>query len=311
MSRLDVTVAICTFNRAALLEKTLLSMTALRAPADLTWELLVVDNRCTDRTRDVCARFADRLPIRVLAEDVAGLSNARNRALGAAMGGHIIFTDDDVLLDEDWLSAFVAATRRWPNAAAFGGPIAPLFPLEPDPDLLLAFPVLANGFCGLDYGRDEGPLPPEALVFGANMAYRLDAIAGLIFDPHLGHTGGVPLGGEDAQFVRRVRQQGGELIWCPGMRLKHYVEPSRMTLEYLLLYHRAAGARAVRMAGTPVAPTLFGAPRWLWCAYVETYLKYAACRLAGRRRPALERLRDHSYYGGALGALRHLQARSA
>ena len=47
------TVAICTWNRAALLDRTLARFLALVPPSGATWELLVVNNNCTDETDEV------------------------------------------------------------------------------------------------------------------------------------------------------------------------------------------------------------------------------------------------------------------
>ena len=48
------------------------------------WELLIADNGCTDRTRDIAANFADRLPMRVIdASAEKGTALARNTAARA------------------------------------------------------------------------------------------------------------------------------------------------------------------------------------------------------------------------------------
>ena len=92
-----VTVAICTWNRAALLDQTLARMRALSIPTGTEWELLVVNNNCTDHTDSVIAKHTGALPIRRIAEPTPGLSFARNAALAAAKGEHLLWTDDDVL----------------------------------------------------------------------------------------------------------------------------------------------------------------------------------------------------------------------
>ena len=61
----DVSVAICTWNRAKLLDQTLTQMRQLRIPAGLTWELLVVNNNSTDDTDAVASRHASSLPLRL------------------------------------------------------------------------------------------------------------------------------------------------------------------------------------------------------------------------------------------------------
>jgi glucosyl-dolichyl phosphate glucuronosyltransferase len=75
---LKVTVAICTWNRSKSLRATLLSLQQLTIPPDVDWELLIVNNNCTDNTDLIVGLFADSLPIRLLHEERQGLSNARN-----------------------------------------------------------------------------------------------------------------------------------------------------------------------------------------------------------------------------------------
>ena len=75
---MKITVAICTWNRAALLDQTLCEMHKLEIPAGVEWELLVVNNNCTDGTDAVVAEHAKGLPILRLFEARPGLSNAGN-----------------------------------------------------------------------------------------------------------------------------------------------------------------------------------------------------------------------------------------
>ena len=118
-----ITVAICTRNRAELLCRAMDTIVALTIPAGVEWELIVIDNGSTDNTAEVLAGYKDRLPIRRVYEPVAGLSNARNRAVVEARGDYICWTDDDVLLDRGWLLKYHEAFARFPEIAYFGGPI--------------------------------------------------------------------------------------------------------------------------------------------------------------------------------------------
>src|SRR6476646_4081117 len=113
---MDATIAICTWNRADLLAQTLEQLTSLAPPAHVDWEILIVNNNCTDHTDAVIAAFRDRLPLRRVVEAVPGLCHARNCALRQAKGTWVIFTDDDVLVDEQWLCAFWRTAVRFPNA---------------------------------------------------------------------------------------------------------------------------------------------------------------------------------------------------
>ncbi|MBN9555641.1 MAG: glycosyltransferase family 2 protein, partial [Alphaproteobacteria bacterium] len=94
------------------------SMTRLTPPPD-GWQLIAVDNASSDRTGAVLRSYADRLPITVLEEPAKGKNRALNRALEVARGDFHIFTDDDVLVPEDWLVKWHAAAKAHPSYDLF------------------------------------------------------------------------------------------------------------------------------------------------------------------------------------------------
>ena len=126
-----LTVAICTWNRSALLAQALEQMTHLITPPNVEWELLVVNNNCTDATDETIAAFSSRLPIRRVFEPKPGQSNARNAAAREAKGEYILWTDDDTLLDQKWLAAYAQAIQQHPEVIFFGGPVRQWFAATP------------------------------------------------------------------------------------------------------------------------------------------------------------------------------------
>ncbi|MDP9231438.1 MAG: glycosyltransferase family 2 protein [Actinomycetota bacterium] len=231
-----LTVAICTWNRADLLKRTLEQMTCLRVPADAAWEVLVVNNNCTDATDDVVRSFSRRLPVRQVFEAAPGLSIARNTAVRVATGDYILWTDDDVLVDSEWLRAYYDAFLQWPDAAMFGGPIEPLFAAQPPEWLLRTLDRFGPALSVLDLGPEPMPLARWEKPFGANVAFRADALAKFPFDPSLGVSslrGMSSLAGEESAVMNAMLAAGLEGWWVPRARVKHYIAPERMTTAYL------------------------------------------------------------------------------
>jgi len=301
--KMRITIAICTWNRCGLLQQTLQRLSEIVVPPHVQRDVVVVNNNCTDRTNEVCAAFRESLGLQLLFESKPGLSNARNRALAETEGDYIAWIDDDVLVDDEWLVALADAAERLPDVQAFGGPISPWFPITPDPVLMSVFPALARGFCGLDYGAQETNLGPDQPIFGANMVYARSATEGMRFDPTLGPNAGLELGADDTEFLARVRARGGILVWVPRMQVKHYVEPTRMTLTYLRKVCFDRGRTLTRQASKTSrydGPWLMGAPRWMWRRIVQHYALYTALRFTPYRRQALESLRDYLYIRGML-----------
>ena len=277
---LPITVAICTWNRCHALGETLDGFTRLANPPGACWELLVVNNNCTDQTDDVIHAFEDRLPVRRTFEPEPGLSHARNRAIDEAAGAYIVWTDDDVTVCRDWLVAYAEAFRRWPDAALFGGPIEPWFDGTPPDWLRQVYPAIAGVYAARDFGTEPIPFQsPYVIPWGANYAVRVSDQSRHRYDPALGYRPGKLIGWEETEVIQALLSQGATGWWVPGATLRHRVPKDRQTTKYLRshffnrgLYH---GSRWKQLDKRLV----FGRPRWLWKRVVETEVKYRLHRV--------------------------------
>lgn len=238
--KIDVTAIICTRNRAYQLASVLDSACQLVIPADLVWEFIVVDNGSTDGTADVVARYADRLPIRCVREETPGLSNARNRGVDEAKGEYICWTDDDVVIDPGWLSAYAAAFKRHPEAAVFGGRVIPLlekptpawfeksrydFPLSS----LLAYRDFGDRIIALTF--NDGLVP-----WGANFAIRTAEQKQHRYNPELGVSPQHKRVGEETDVIYRIFKDGANGWWVPDSKVNHIIPIKRQTLRYVFDY---------------------------------------------------------------------------
>jgi GT2 family glycosyltransferase len=105
-------VVLCVRNGERTLAR---QLSALGRQEDATaWELVIVDNGSTDRTRDVIARLRAELPgaLLVLDEARVGLNFARNRGIRAAAGARIMLCDADDEVSPQWLCTMVDALDR-------------------------------------------------------------------------------------------------------------------------------------------------------------------------------------------------------
>jgi glycosyltransferase involved in cell wall biosynthesis len=104
-----VTIAIPTFNRAALLRNCVASAFA---QTHRTFEVLVSDNASTDETGDVLRQFTDAR-LRVLRQESnIGLLSNWNACLAAAKGDFIIFVSDDDVIAPRMLERCIEIIRR-------------------------------------------------------------------------------------------------------------------------------------------------------------------------------------------------------
>ena len=130
----DISVVICTRNRAESLRETL----ACLARADKTGlrcEVVVVDNGGIDHTAAVAREPIHDLPIHYLVEPLAGKSHALNRALADAPLGEIVAVlDDDMSPHPDWFAGVKAICDRWPDKDYFTGRSYCIWPVPKVPD---------------------------------------------------------------------------------------------------------------------------------------------------------------------------------
>lgn len=242
---MEISVIICTRNRARQLSNVLDSVAALTVPAGLAWELIVVDNGSSDNTRDVVQSYASTLPIRYVLESTAGLSNARNRGVQEAQGAYICWTDDDVELDRDWLDAYREAFLRHPDGAVFGGKILPRF-TEPVPDwieqLKTEWPV-----DGPVAYRDLGDAPMQLSFkgwktpYGANFAVRTKEQKQHAYNPELGVSPTHKRVGEETEVIYQILKTGTG-YWVPRAIVHHIIPQSRQSYRYVYDYFYLVGA---------------------------------------------------------------------
>jgi glycosyltransferase involved in cell wall biosynthesis len=270
---MDISVIICTWNRAALLDQTLAEMRKLRVPAGVEWELLVVNNNCSDDTDAVIARHAEHLPIRRLFEGTPGKSHAANLAVAQARGDLLVWTDDDALVDPDWLAEYARAARKWPDVMYFGGPVEPWFAAEPPRWIRRNFAAFACAYATREPGPDTRLMEPSEFPYGVNMAIRRRGFEGVAFDTRVGPRFDTHVRGEDVLLVERFRQRGYRGLWVVSARLRHYIPRDRLTHKYIWGFYVGLGKTARRLDPARPVPTLFGVPRWALKQYLLCSLK--------------------------------------
>jgi glycosyltransferase involved in cell wall biosynthesis len=306
---MKITVAICTWNRCALLGQTLERMAQLSIPADVEWELLVVNNNSTDATEPTAAEFADRLPLKLIFEAEPGLSNARNRAVRETSGDYILWTDDDVLVDQQWLAAYCAAFRQWPDAAIFGGNIEPWFEGTPPAWLPLVWQRVASAYASRDMGQESVALSSDVIPFGANFAVRTEEQRRYSYDPSLGVRPDSIMGGEETTMVRNMMAEGISGRWVADARVRHYIPKERQTIAYLRRYFKAYGEYCAKHDGDDASPKVFGMPRWLWREALMAEVKYRVRRHSASAEVWIEDLIAASQAMGQLKGYREMSGK--
>ena len=101
----------------------------------------IVNNNCSDDTDQAVEQFKTKLPLVYIKESSQGKSRALNAGLSIAKGRLVIFCDDDVILNINWIDAYWKAFQTKPFGYFWGGPIESEFEGEqPQDDLLSVAP---------------------------------------------------------------------------------------------------------------------------------------------------------------------------
>ncbi len=246
-----VTVAIPTYNRAKYLRQTLAGIAAQRFPRDHV-EVLVIDNNSTDDTAKVVAAFADLWPApRRVVETRQGLDFARNRAVAEARGEIIVFGDDDILVEPDWLAQITVPLLADADArriGAVGGEVVPVFP-DGLPDWVREW------HAPLAFRPDAGPMEAKHCPMGANLAFPRWVFERLgLFHTALDRAAGNYFSGGDSEMIRRVRAAGLEVWFAPGAAVRHQMPAGRTTFRYAARHaFDSARSRVIDRAGQPGA----------------------------------------------------------
>ncbi|MGO7426125.1 glycosyltransferase family 2 protein, partial [Rhizobium ruizarguesonis] len=115
-----ISVIFSSFNGASRrLQQMLDSMLGQNLPVE-QWELIAVNNNSKDETQELLDQYATKLPIVVVNHTRPGKSGAMNAALVIARGALIVFTDDDVEADANWLSSIAACAEANPDFGVIG-----------------------------------------------------------------------------------------------------------------------------------------------------------------------------------------------
>jgi glycosyltransferase involved in cell wall biosynthesis len=241
-----LSVVLCTWNRAPLLDGALRALVAQCDPPP--HEILVVDNASTDDTRVVVERFCVEHPqVRYTFERRPGLSHARNTGVSATTGRAVAFTDDDVRASPGWLRAVASALRAYPDAACLGGPVLPAW-TGPVPAWLTAEQWSALG--AQNYSAEPFRVDharPLCLI-GANLVVRRDALAAVgPFDPAVQRVGDGIGSTEDHEFHVRLWATGRHGVYEPSLGVEAVVASERMAKRYHRRWHFGHGRHIARM----------------------------------------------------------------
>ena len=246
---MKITVIVCTYNRSRTLANTLEGVAASRVDDSVQWEVLVVDNNSTDRTREVVEDLCRRYParFRYLLEPQGGKSYALNTAVRESRGDVLAFMDDDVTVEPTWIENLTGALvgGKW---AGVGGRTLLAEAFSPPDWMTMDGPYSLGGILAALFDIGAEPCELDRPPYGANMAFRREMFEkhGL-FRTDLGPSPDrdIPRPNEDTEFGRRLMAAGERLYYEPSAIVYHPLLENRIQKQYFLNWYFDYGRATV------------------------------------------------------------------
>ncbi len=275
-------VIICTFNRAALLEICLESLSTATPPS-CDWEILVVDNHSDDETPVVVQKYQGKSKnLRFECIKDRNLSLARNHGCHHAQGDYLVYLDDDAKIPQDYLCN-VALCLLTHTPDLMGGPVYPYY--------TTARPGWFRDTYETKKFVEVSGFYRQTRLTGANFIIR-KAVLGQVgyFDPARGMQGKKYVIGDERKVLdtyRHIVPENLQKIYysleCPVF---HHVDPRKLSFPYFLYryYVSAFSNTMIRFElGLPYPSPGEFVKEILW---LPRNLLTALLRERGRKQPA-------------------------
>lgn len=286
-----LTIILATYNRVDLLGTTLECLSRQAIPQGAGIEIFLIDNNSADATKSVAEKRLDKLPFPAFYrfEPRQGKSYALNRGIDEAKGDLILFTDDDVTLEPNWIFAMYDAARRYPDAAGFGGRVVPQWPkkvprwlpISGSKRLRLVIPEL-------DLGDQDCLLAQGKSPVGCNSAFRRSIFdQGLRFRTDICDTAKDCVVSEDTKFGYELHSKGYRMMYVHDAVVYHPTVPERLTKNYArrrYFYSGVVGAQAYDKTRFTGLPRIFGIYRYLFPESLGFFFKWLFFMAIGRWR---------------------------
>lgn len=248
---MKLSVVICTYNRDRYLPDALESMVKQDAGRN-DFELIVVNNNCTDRTEEICRRFLNDHPeinFRHVVEPTQGLSSARNKGIEVAITPLVAFLDDDAIAREDYVKNLLHHFEKNPGFDAVGGKVIPIYPDDKEPEWMSKY--IQRLVSKVDDGEEIMEFRNKYPV-GCNMAFRKK-----VFDKVGGFNTDLTLRSDDKYIFSKLKKAGLRTLYAPDVYVRHNIEAYRLEHEFIKNLSRLNGhTERVRLQNDGFLPNI-------------------------------------------------------
>lgn len=235
----DLTIAICTYNRAKFLDLGLNALLQQTIPSK-KFEILIIDNNSSDNSFDVFKSYENQFDsIKYIKELKQGISYARNSALKACNTKWLLFLDDDAKAHSNLVEETIKIISDY-KFNCFGGRYFGWFDRKKPSYIPEGFGSKKN------LSNKVIELSEPLLESGVMCVEKEVAIAIGGFSTEVGHFGKVKSYGEDIELQIKLLASNYKLGYTPNMIIDHWVDPEKLKFKNIMYLNYVSGKDSVK-----------------------------------------------------------------
>lgn len=207
----DISVLLCTRNRG---DKIRDAIDSILENSYTNFELIILDQSLDDKTKEVMEKYNDSR-IRYIRSHTVGLSKSRNIAIKKCLSEIIAFTDDDCIVDGEWLASIM---REYKSDSSLMGIFGRVLPYGKGGGVMVCHCTIDS----MDRNNVENPIIPyKVLGHGNNMSFKKNVFrkTGLYIES-LG-AGTWMRAGEDTDLIYRALRKRMKILYSPEPLVYH------------------------------------------------------------------------------------------
>lgn len=224
-----ISIIICCYNSGWIIGRTLAALKLQQIRPEIQWEVILVDNCCTDDTVAAAQTEMEgsKVNFRIVEERKAGLAYARRKGINEVQYRYVIYCDDDNLLCPTYVQTVYDMMSEDESLGAVGGKGIAEFCADPDPYVL---EQIGGYAVGSQANNDK-----YRALWGAGLTLRTQLVRE-VYDTQkcylVGRKGGQLLSGDDTELVYGMVARGYNIKGTDEVSYIHVLAAHRLTEEY-------------------------------------------------------------------------------
>lgn len=272
-----------TYNRPAWLEKTIKCILAQNIEG-LDIEYIIVDNNCTDNTKLLIEKYIKSNPhknlkIKYLFEKRQGINFARNSGIEASKGDYILFLDDDITVEQNFLFEYAKVIKKYPDYSIFGSRTKIKLPKFKLPAWLAVQGSYARGMIvsSVELGSENKVIcfdENNIMPVGGNMVIKRELFEKYgMFRTDLGLKGKKLLPGSEYELFFRFAENEKHWVYAAYAVAYHPIKTEQAQKHYFRKRLYNVGRVTYRIHDFESKYRIFGLPLYIPALILKNFLK--------------------------------------